>query len=97
VKTSYDLTAHALCPVDGARIAYDLTVTLTSTNGQAMIEVERLIPLVADLTREPVMQEPLTEALVEAVRPLAAGCTVSAMTVGTHSGVRVTCWAWGAA
>lgn len=84
MKTTYELKAEATCPVDGKTIDYRIAVTVERP-GKAMIFVEDLIATVGDIAREPTTQEDMTKALAERL----PGAAI--LTVGTHSGVRVTC------
>ncbi len=75
IITEHRLTITAICPVDGSRDIYKMTVETTE-----MLEVERILTTVEASTREPMYQENLTQWLADG---LGAIVTLE----GTHSGV----------
>lgn len=75
----YEFQTNARCPADGAVITFDVQVI-----SERMITVEDLLSLTNRLTGKPIMQEPFTARLAD---ELSAKVT----TIGTHSGVKITC------
>ena len=76
---NHTLTASALCPVNGARDVYEVTLQLTG-----LVHVETIIAKIADFAPLRMYQEDLTQALADAFN-----CTVES--VGFHSGVKTRC------
>ena len=79
MKVEHRLTIAAICPVDGSRDIYKVTVET-----REMIDVEQILAEVAHATKQAVYQEHLTVQLAAAL-----GTRVT--TKGTHSGVRTVC------
>ncbi len=79
IVTQHRLTFTAICPVNGSRDVYQMTVETSET-----IEVERILAAVEQATKEPVYQESLTQWLADGL-----GATVT--TEAVHSGVETRC------
>lgn len=75
----HTLTAPSLCPINGARDVYEVTLQLTE-----LVPVETILAKVADFATLRIYQEDLTQALADAFN-----CTVES--VGFHSGVTTRC------
>ncbi len=82
--TTYTTKAAATCPVDGAIIDYDVSITVASQY-IAMLYVEDILSVLARLTEPPTTQEELTSAISQ------AWPSADIETTGTHSGVRIVC------
>lgn len=81
MKSTYEFKAFAECPIDGERIEFAITVAV-----EGMVNVEDILERCKRLTASAIMQEPFTEKL-------AALLEAEVTTIGTHSGVKITCWA----
>jgi hypothetical protein len=79
VNCVYEFKTKATCPVDGEVIEFDVTIY-----SEDMIEVEDILDHVRDMTASHIMQEPFTQRLADRLN-------VSVTTIGTHSGVKITC------
>lgn len=77
----YEFGVVALCPADGTRDYYDATLT-----AHHMVAVERLNEIAASFADQCIYQEDLTREFHETL----ARVDAELMTVGTHSGVKVT-------
>lgn len=81
MTTTYSLTMKARCPVDPSIIdTYRLEIVF-----DGMLRVEAILEVVAELTREPVYQEHLTEALAKRL-------DARVWTWGEHSEVETQCF-----
>lgn len=80
MKITYEFSTMAQCPVDGEHITINVTLTT-----EDMIEVEDLLDFCREITAGPIMQEPFTEKLAARFH------NDGIVTIGTHSGVRITC------
>lgn len=85
MNVTYEFTATATCPVDAAVIDFAVKVVAPEP-----IPVEFLLDVSGRLTSTPVMQEPYTVALEKEIR-LSGYDNVFVETVGTHTGVKITC------
>lgn len=83
MKTLMSFAISTTCPIDGETIPVAVAVEPTG-----FLKVEDLLEAARGITAEPVTQESLTQKLAAAL-----GCRVA--TIGTHSGVRITCTAQG--
>jgi hypothetical protein len=79
MNVRHRLTIAAICPVDGSRDIYKVTVGTSE-----MINVETILAEVALATKKPLYQEHLTVLLAAAL-----GARVT--TKGIHSGVKTVC------
>lgn len=79
MRTVYAFEARAVCPVDDETIKFSVTIEV-----EGMIKVEDIHRHSAALTDKPIMQEPYTHEL-------AALFDARVTTIGTHSGVKITC------
>jgi NADPH-dependent 7-cyano-7-deazaguanine reductase QueF len=75
---NYELKVRAKCPVDGSEDIYDFTLRSTK-----MYTVESLLALMEPFAEMKVFQEDLTKMIADDL-----GC--EAISVGVHSGVKVT-------
>lgn len=83
VETRHRLKIVALCPVNDSHDIYEVEVVT-----DAVLPVEEILDAVAELTRQPIYQETLTEELADRLK-----ATVTSY--GSHSGVRTVCVAEG--
>lgn len=79
MKVCMELAVGLTCPVDGEHITVSL---LVRTDGTLM--VEDLREAVSDLQKSPMIQEDFSRALAKRL-------ALPVKTVGTHSGVTITC------
>ena len=75
---THEIRVCGLCPVNGERDFYDVTITTTK-----VIKVEAIIELVGAIVW-PIFQEDMTQMLADVLK-----CRVRS--VGYHSGVKTTC------
>ena len=90
MKMTYTLPVMAKCPVDGADIEYQVMVKADIPFGDPPLMVERLKEIAAAAVAEPILQENLTERLWSKLIPHLQN-KLEVITVGTHSGVTITC------
>jgi hypothetical protein len=74
--------AKAVCPIDGKKIKIAVEIRT-----DRLVKVEDILAAVAEITREPVLQEDFTKRLRAALRD----SVLDVCTYGTHSGVRIAC------
>jgi hypothetical protein len=82
IKVVYRTEIAAICPVDGSRDIYRVTI-----RSDWLIPVEEILATIAAATGDPVYQENLTQTLADEI-----GAKV--ITTGRHSGVETRCTAW---
>jgi hypothetical protein len=80
MKTLMNLDVEAKCPVDGETIKLAVTVDC----GNETLMVEDLLATIAELVKQPIIQENFT-------RLLSHRLDMRVKTIGTHSGVTITC------
>ncbi len=84
--TTYELRVEGICPNDPL-VTDDYTLLVETRDG--LIEVERILEVVDELTKEPIYQEDLTRRIRDELRD-DSGDFVVTMT-GEHLGVKTTC------
>lgn len=80
MKTVMEFTVSTVCPIDGETIPIAVTA-----EPAIFLKVEDLLEASASITAQPITQEDFTRGLLGAF-PLK-----SLQTIGTHSGVKITC------
>jgi hypothetical protein len=80
MKTVMDFKVSTTCPIDGETIPVSVTVEPFH-----FIEVEDLLKIANAIASKPVTQESFTQQLIGSFK------FKSLVTVGIHSGVRITC------